>query len=68
MNKKWILSSAYDLLPSRGFNGFHTTTVNNNGEPTGNDMMTVAGKVGLNKQRASEIIQKINEQVNNKKI
>ena len=64
-DKKWKLSPAYDLLPSSGFNGFHTTTVNNNGEPSINDMMTVAEKVGLNKQRANEIIQRINEKVKN---
>ena len=54
---EWKLSPAYDLLPSSGFNGFHTTTVNNSGAPTVNDMMTVAEKIGLTKQRASEIIQ-----------
>ena len=30
---EWRLSPVYDLLPSNGFNGFHTTTINNNGEP-----------------------------------
>lgn len=60
INGEWKLSPAYDLLPSSGFNGFHTTTVNNNGEPTVNDMMTVAAKVGLNKQRATEIVEEIN--------
>ena len=60
VNGEWRLSPAYDLLPSSGFNGFHTTTVNNNGEPTVNDMMTVAAKVGLNKQRATEIVEEIN--------
>lgn len=60
INGEWKLSPAYDLLPSSGFNGFHTTTINNNGEPTTDDMMAVALKVGLNKQRATEIIQEIN--------
>jgi serine/threonine-protein kinase HipA len=60
---QWKLSPAYDLLPGGGFNGFHTTTVNNSGAPTTNDMMTVAEKIGLNKQRAKEIIQSINEQI-----
>lgn len=59
IDSEWKLSPAYDLLPSSGFNGFHTTTVNNSGEPTINDMMTVATKVGLSKQRATEIIQEI---------
>jgi len=63
---QWKLSPAYDLLPSNGFNGFHTTTVNNSGEPSINDMMTVAEKVGLNKQRARNIIQSINEQIKNR--
>jgi serine/threonine-protein kinase HipA len=53
------LSPAYDLLPSSGFNGFHTTTVNNNGEPTINDMMAIAEKIGPNKQRVTEIIQNV---------
>ena len=61
MNGEWKLSPAYDLLPGNGFNGFHTTTVNNSSEPTVNDMMIVAEKAALNKQRAGEIIQKINE-------
>lgn len=68
INGEWKLSPAYDLLPSSGFNGFHTTTINNNGEPTTNDMITVATKVGLNKQRATEIIQKIETLVKESKI
>lgn len=60
---EWKLSPAYDLLPSSGFNGFHTTTVNNNGEPTVQDMQSVAAKVGLNKQRASEIQEEVFERV-----
>ncbi|MCL2040957.1 MAG: type II toxin-antitoxin system HipA family toxin [Bacteroidales bacterium] len=55
----WKLAPAYDLLPSSGFNGFHTTTVNNSGEPTVDDMMTVAETIGLNKQRAKEIMDEI---------
>jgi serine/threonine-protein kinase HipA len=67
IDKKWKMSPAYDLLPSYGFNGFHTTTVNNSGEPTVNDMIIVAEKVGLNKQRAREIIQLINDHVKSTK-
>jgi serine/threonine-protein kinase HipA len=59
INGEWKLAPAYDLLPSNGFNGFHTTTVNNNGNPTVDDMITVAEKVGLNKQRIQDIIQRI---------
>ncbi len=59
-NGKWKLSPAYDLLPSNGFNGFHTTTIHNNGEPTDKDAMAVAAKVGLNKLRSKEIVEEIN--------
>jgi Uncharacterized protein related to capsule biosynthesis enzymes len=34
INGAWKLSPGYDLLPSSGFNGYHTTTINGKGEPT----------------------------------
>jgi serine/threonine-protein kinase HipA len=67
VNGEWKLSPAYDLLPGNGFNGFHTTTVNNNGEPSIDDMSAVAAKVGLNKQRTTEIIREINTLVKENK-
>ncbi len=65
INNEWKLSPAYDLLPSTGFNGYHTTTVNGNGEPTIKDMLVVGEKTGLNKHRTNEIIQEINEIISN---
>lgn len=65
---EWKLSPAYDLLPSSGFNGFHTTTINNNGDPTIEDIMAVAAKVGLNKQRSADIVEEINMIVRENKI
>ena len=65
---EWRLAPAYDILPSNGFNGFHTTTINNNEEPTINDMMVFAAKFGLNKQRATEIIEDINILIKENKI
>ena len=59
IDNEWKLAPAYDILPSNGFNGFHTTTVNNNGEPTMEDMMTVAEKAGINKQKATEMISNV---------
>ncbi len=59
INGKWKLSPAYDILPSEGFNGFHTTTINNNGEPTKDDIMAVATKAGISKAKANEIIEEI---------
>ncbi len=64
---EWKLSPAYDLLPSRGFNGFHTTTINNNGEPTQKDILIVAEKVSLNKQRVISIVEEITGIVQKKK-
>lgn len=68
INNDWKLSPAYDLLPGSGFNGFHTTTVNNIGEPTTADMMAVAAKAGLTKQRTTEIIQEVETLVNENRI
>lgn len=68
INGEWKLSPAYDLLPSDGFNGFHTTTINNNGDPNVNDIMIVGDKAGLNKQRAKDIIEEINALVKENKI
>ena len=66
INGEWKLSPAYDLLPSSGFNGFHTTTVNNNGDPTIRDVMEVANRVGLNKLRATDIVNEISTLVREK--
>jgi serine/threonine-protein kinase HipA len=60
---EWRLSPAYDLLPSDGFNGFHTTTVNGTGAPTDKDMLAVADGVGFSRQRAGEIIDDIKDKV-----
>lgn len=63
INGKWRNSPAYDLLPSEGFNGFHTTTVNNNGAPTIDDMMAVATRVALNADKARTIIEEVSRVV-----
>lgn len=56
---QWRLSPAYDLLPSEGFNGFHTTTVNNNGNPTKKDILIVAEKIGISNSQAQLIVEEI---------
>jgi len=58
-NKEWKLSPAYDLLPSAGFNGFHTTTINGRGNPTHKDIFAVAKNVGLDKRNAEEIFENV---------
>lgn len=55
----WRLSPAYDLLPSSGFNGYHTTTFGGKGEPTRTNILALASEVGLQKQRAEDIFEEI---------
>jgi serine/threonine-protein kinase HipA len=57
--KEWKLAPAYDLLPSSGFNGFHTTTVNKSASPTRNDIVTTATRIGIPEQQAKAILEEI---------
>ena len=59
-NGEWHLAPAYDLLPSDGMNGFHTTSINDSIEPTKRDLIDVAVKAGLNQKEADEIFERIN--------
>lgn len=52
---EWHFSPAFDILPSDGMNGFHTTSINDSIEPTKDDLIAVAVKAGLNKKEAKEI-------------
>lgn len=61
-DKGWILSPAYDLTFSYSLNGEHATTVNGNGvNPDIHDLLNVANKIGLNKQKAKNIALEIKE-------
>lgn len=64
----WKLSPAYDLLPSSGFNGYHTTTINGKGEPMVADTLAVATEIGLSKQQATLIIEELTEKCNARKM
>ena len=59
IGNEWKLSPAYDILPSNGFGGYHTTTINNTGEPKISDILAIAVEVGLSKQRAKDIIKEV---------
>ena len=65
INQTWKLSPAYDLLPSDGFNGYHTTTVNGKGEPTLADIMDVASEIGISKQLATRIVEEVSDKCAN---
>jgi serine/threonine-protein kinase HipA len=51
----WRLAPAYDLLPSYGFGGWHTTTVNGSGDPNADDIFAVAEAAGLSRKTTEEI-------------
>lgn len=44
---EWHLSPAYDLMPSYGFNGYHTTTINNKISPTKEDLFEIGKRAFL---------------------
>ena len=62
-NDNWHLSPAYDLLPSSGMNGFHTTTINDSITPTSDDLIAVALKAGLNRKEALQIFEEMKDKV-----
>ena len=61
LNGMWKLSPAYDLLPSSGFNGYHTTTIKGKGEPALSDIIAVAAEVGISQQSAKQIVGEVSE-------
>ena len=68
INGEWKLSPAYDLLPSRGFNGFHTTTINGSGDPSKGDILKVAEKTNLNAKKAEAILGEVEDIVGSKRV
>ena len=56
---RWSVSPAYDLVPSEGFNGQHTTTVLGQGLPTEQDMLELAKQTSINHKRAVQIIEQV---------
>ena len=65
---EWHLAPAYDLLPSDGINGFHTTSINDSIRPTKNDIIDLAVKNGLNKKEAELIFERMFDIMNNEVI
>lgn len=63
VNDRWRLSPAYDLLPSAGFGGQHTTTVAGHGNPVVADCLEVSRLTGFPLKRATEIIAEVQEGV-----
>ena len=60
---EWRFSPSYDLLPSDGMNGFHTTSINDSIEPAKGDLIAIAMKAGLNKNEAEEIFESMKSSI-----
>ena len=60
-SEHWQVSPAYDLLPSDGINGNHTTTVNGKGNPALSDSIAVAKAVSFPVKTGNRIIQEVKE-------
>jgi serine/threonine-protein kinase HipA len=58
----WSLAPAYDLtLCTNGYNGEHATSVNNQGNPTIEDMLVVGESIRIPRKRGLDMIQQIAE-------
>lgn len=57
---EWHLSPAFDILPSDGMNGYHTTSINDSITPTKEDLFAVAEKAGLERIKAMAVYNEIN--------
>lgn len=57
----WHFAPAYDLLPSSGFNGYHTTSINDKINPQKQDLIELATKVNMDKKMAIRIYEEIEE-------
>ena len=56
----WTLAPAYDLTFSPGgYNGEHATSVNNNGNPTLEDMLAVGESIRIGREKGMEIIREV---------
>ena len=63
-NNKWKLAPAYDLTPSAGINGEHTSTVNGKGKDiSDNDLIFVAEQAGVKKSIVLEIIYQVEQAI-----
>lgn len=62
---EWHFAPAFDILPSDGMNGYHTTSINDSITPTKEDLFAVAEKAGLERNKAIVIFNEIESQITN---
>jgi len=59
-NNRWLVSPVYDLVYSEGLGGEHATTIDGEGRnPTGEHIMAVAKKAGVDLRRAKKIADEV---------
>lgn len=59
----WHLTPAYDILPSSGMNGYHTTSFNDSIVPKEHDVFAVAAKAGLDVNVAKKVFEEMQKMV-----
>lgn len=62
-NGEWHFAPAFDVLPSDGMNGYHTTTINDTLQPTKADLLALAVSAGLDVHKADYIFDHILSQI-----
>ncbi len=63
-SETWRLSPAYDLTYSTTYYGEHTTSVDGNGQDSGEtELLTVGVQAGMKKKQCQEIINEIKQRV-----
>jgi len=62
-NNEWHLAPAFDILPSDGLNGYHTTSINDSITPQKEDLFAIAEKIGLEHKKSIAIYNEINQRL-----
>ena len=57
--RAWRLSPAYDLLPSDGLGGYHTSSINDSILPKDTDLFALATKAGLPQKKAEDVLERM---------
>ncbi|MGB4415534.1 MAG: type II toxin-antitoxin system HipA family toxin [Paludibacter sp.] len=65
LNNEWHLTPAFDVLPSDGIRGYHTTSINNTITPVKEDLIAVAEKSGLERTKAIAIFNEMESLIAN---
>jgi serine/threonine-protein kinase HipA len=60
---EWHFAPAYDLLPSEGMNGYHTTSFADSIEPGDEDILKVTVQSGLSRNRAKRVLEEMKDRI-----